>query len=201
MAEGQFKGLIQVYTGDGKGKTTAALGQAVRACGQGLKVIVIQFLKGQEGGEHFFADKFKLRTDCRGRGGGLAMTDKSGPAGDEAILPFEIIQFGKGDLFKKPEQELLQETMEAYQFAQKALAGGKYDLVVLDEIFIAHWRGLLSLQQVLDLMQMKPDNVELIMTGRKAPREVVKRADLVTEMLPIKHPLAEGVQQRRGIEY
>jgi cob(I)alamin adenosyltransferase len=219
MAEGQFKGLIQVYTGDGKGKTTAALGQAVRACGQGLRVIIVQFLKGQEGGEHLFAAQFKMQTDFRGRGGGLAMTDKSGAAGDEAILPqtqkrhceepagyeailpFEIVQFGKGDLFQKSEQELLQETMEAYQFAQKALTDGKYDLVVLDEVFIAHWRGLLSLKQVLDLMQTKPGNVELIMTGRKAPQEVVKRADLVTEMLVIKHPLAEGVQQRKGIEY
>ena len=174
MAEEQFKGLIQVYTGDGKGKTTAALGQAVRASGQGLKVIFIQFLKGQEGGEHLFSDKLKL---------------------------FEIIQFGKGDLFQKSEQELLQETAEAYQFAQKALVSGKYDLVILDEIFIAHWRGFLSLQQLLDLMQMKPGNVELIMTGRRAPQEVVKRADLVTEMLVIKHPFTEGVRQRKGIEY
>ncbi|MCX5997082.1 MAG: cob(I)yrinic acid a,c-diamide adenosyltransferase [Chloroflexi bacterium] len=174
MAEGQFDGLIQVYTGDGKGKTTAALGQAIRAYGQGLKVIFIQFLKSQSGGEHIFADKFKL---------------------------FEIIRFGKGDLFQKSEQELLQETREAYEFAKKAMVSGKYDLVVLDEIFIAHWRGFLSLQQIIDLMQMKPGNVELIMTGRKAPQEVVKRADLVTEMLVIKHPFAEGVQQRRGIEY
>ena len=174
MAEGQFKGLIQVYTGDGKGKTTAALGQAIRAYGQGLRVIFIQFLKGKGGGEHIFSDKFK---------------------------PFEIIQFGKGDIFKKPEQELLKETREAYEFAQKAIASGKYDLVILDEIFVAHWRGLLSLQQILDLMQMKPVNVELVMTGRKAPQEVVKRADLVTEMLVIKHPFSEGVQQRKGIEY
>ena len=174
MAEEKFKGLIQVYTGDGKGKTTAALGQAIRAHGQGLKVIFIQFLKSQEGGEHNFAAKFKL---------------------------FEIIQFGKGDLFKKPELELQQETTEAYQFAQKALVSGKYDLVILDEIFIAHWRGFLSLQQLLDLMQMKPGNVELIMTGRRAPQEVVKRADLVTEMLVIKHPFTEGVRQRKGIEY
>ena len=174
MAEGQFKGLIQVYTGDGKGKTTAALGLAIRAYGQGLKVIFIQFLKSQPGGEHLFADKLK---------------------------PFEIKQFGKGNLFKKPEQELLQETREGYEFSQKALVSGKYDLVILDEILIAHSRGFLSLQQVLDLMQMKPGNVELIMTGRKAPQEVVKRADLVTEMLLIKHPFAEGVQQRKGIEY
>jgi len=219
MAEGQFKGLIQVYTGDGKGKTTAALGQAIRACGQGLKVIFIQFLKSQQGGEHLLADKFKLQTDCRGRNGGLAMTGESEPAGDEAILLqtqkrhceepagdeaillFEIVQFGKGNLFKKSDQELLQETTEAYEFAKQALVSGKYDLVILDEIFIAHWRGFISLQQVLDLMQMKPGNVELIMTGRKAPQEVVKRADLVTEMLLIKHPFSEGVKQRRGIEY
>ena len=219
MAEQDFKGLIQVYTGDGKGKTTAALGQAVRACGQGLRVIFIQFLKGQEGGEHLFAEKLKQQTDCRGRGGGLAMTDKrepagdeailpqkqkrhcEEPAGDEAILPFEIIKFGQGDLFKKSEQELLQETMQAYEFAQKALVSGKYDMVILDEIFIAHWRSLLSLQQILDLMQKKPGQVELVMTGRKAPQEVVKLADLVTEMLSIKHPFTEGIQQRKGIEY
>ncbi len=219
MAEQDFKGLIQVYTGDGKGKTTAALGQAVRACGQGLRVIFIQFLKGQEGGEHLFAEKLKQQTDCRGRGGGLAMTDKrepagdeailpqtqkrhcGEPAGDEAILPFEMIKFGQGDLFKKSEQELLQETMQAYEFAQKALVSGKYDMVILDEIFIAHWRSLLSLQQILDLMQKKPGQVELVMTGRKAPQEVVKLADLVTEMLSIKHPFTEGIQQRKGIEY
>ena len=201
MAEQDFKGLIQVYTGDGKGKTTAALGQAVRACGQGLRVIFIQFLKGQEGGEHLFAEKLKQQTDCRGRGGGLAMTDKREPAGDEAILPFEMIKFGQGDLFKKSEQELLQETMQAYEFAQKALVSGKYDMVILDEIFIAHWRSLLSLQQILDLMQKKPGQVELVMTGRKAPQEVVKLADLVTEMLSIKHPFTEGIQQRKGIEY
>jgi cob(I)alamin adenosyltransferase len=74
-------------------------------------------------------------------------------------------------------------------------------MVVLDEIFIAHWRGLLSLPQLLDLIEMKPANVELILTGRKAPQEVVRRADLVTEMLMIKHPFSEGIGQRKGIEY
>jgi len=174
MAEQDFKGLVQVYTGDGKGKTTAALGQAMRACAQGLKVIFIQFLKTQPGGEHFFTDKYKS---------------------------FEIIQFGKGDLFKKDDEELLKETRSAYEFAVSALSGGKYDMVVLDEIFIAHWRGLVSLPQILDLIKMKPDNVELILTGRKAPQEVVRRADLVTEMLMIKHPFSEGIHQRKGIEY
>jgi cob(I)alamin adenosyltransferase len=174
MSEHDFKGLVQVYTGDGKGKTTAALGQALRASAQGLKVVFIQFLKTQPGGEHFFADKYK---------------------------PFDIVQFGKGDLFKKNEDQLLAETRQAYDFAVNALTGGKYDVVVLDEIFIAHWRGFLSLAQIMDLLKMKPANVELILTGRKAPQEVVRKADLVTEMLMIKHPFSEGVQQRKGIEY
>jgi len=174
MSENDFQGLVQVYTGDGKGKTTAALGQALRACEQGLKVIFIQFLKTQPGGEHLFAQKYK---------------------------PFEILQFGQGDLFEKGEDQLLAETKQAYDYAVKALSGGQYDMVVLDEIFIAHWRGFLSLAQIMDLMKMKPANVELILTGRKAPQEVVKKADLVTEMLMIKHPFSDGVQQRKGIEY
>ncbi len=174
MADKDFQGLIQIYTGDGKGKTTAALGLATRAAGHGMKVIFIQFMKGEEGGEHFFSRDFK---------------------------PFEIVQFGKGDLFRKSDAELAAESLQAYQFAEKALTGGDYDMVILDEIFIAHWRGLLSLQQILDLVKKKPANVELVMTGRKAPQEIVKLADLVTEMLMIKHPFTEGVDQRKGIEY
>jgi cob(I)alamin adenosyltransferase len=174
MADKDFKGLIQVYTGDGKGKTTAALGLALRASGQGLKVIFIQFLKGQACGEHTFVRNFK---------------------------PFEIIQFGEGDLFKKSEEVLVKETIRAYEFAQKSIAAGQYDVVILDEIFIAAWRGFISLQQIMALIDSKPDNVELVMTGRSAPPEIIKRADLVTEMLMIKHPFTEGIEQRRGIEY
>jgi len=174
MTKEDFKGLVQVYTGDGKGKTTAALGLALRASCQDLKVIFIQFLKSQVCGEHIFAQKFKA---------------------------FEIKQFGEGDLFKKPDDELLKETNEAYRFAEEALKSGKYDMVILDEIFIAHWRGFVSLQQIMSLIEKKPDNVELVLTGRKAPQEIVKRADLVTEMLMIKHPFSAGIPQRRGIEY
>ena len=174
MSETSSVGLIQVYTGDGKGKTTAALGQAMRACGQGMKVIFIQFLKGQAGGEHYFIEKYQ---------------------------PFEIIQLGKGDILKKSENELLSEATQALEFSRKSLSSGKYDMVILDEIFIAHWRGLISLEQLLKLIEEKPPGVELILTGRKAPAEVIKRADLVTEMLLIKHPFLEGIQQRKGIEY
>lgn len=174
MAEKDFKGLVQVYTGDGKGKTTAALGLALRASCQELRVIFIQFLKSQVCGEHFFATKYK---------------------------PFEIKQFGEGDLFKKSDAELLEETNQAYKFAEEALSGGKYDMVILDEIFIAHWRGFISIQQLLALIDKKPGNVELVLTGRKAPQEIVKRADLVTEMLMIKHPYSAGIPQRKGIEF
>ncbi len=174
MGEHDFKGLVQIYTGDGKGKTSAALGLAMRAAGQGMKIIVIQFLKGEEGGEHFFARKHGS---------------------------FEIKQFGRGDIFKKSEAELTHEAGDAYKFTEKTLEEGRYDVVILDEIFIAHWRGLVSLKQILDLIDKKPAGVELVMTGRKAPQEVIKQADLVTEMLMIKHPFVEGIGQRKGIEF
>jgi cob(I)alamin adenosyltransferase len=174
MADTSTTGLIQVYTGDGKGKTTAALGLALRASGQGMKVIFIQFLKGQACGEHYFIEKYK---------------------------PFEIIQFSQGDIFQKSDNELLSEVTQTLEFARKSLSGGKYDMVILDEIFITHWRGLISLEQLLKLIEEKPAHVELILTGRKAPAEIIKRADLVTEMLMLKHPFTDGIQQRKGIEY
>jgi cob(I)alamin adenosyltransferase len=174
MADKDFTGLVQIYTGDGKGKTTAALGLALRATGQGLKVIFIQFLKSQICGEHLFARQTGA---------------------------FEIIQFGEGDLFKKADDVLARESDQAYRFAEKSITGGQFDMVILDEIFVAHWRGFISLQQIVSLIEKKPANVELVLTGRKAPQDIVKRADLVTEMLMIKHPFAEGIGQRKGIEY
>ncbi|MCX6005550.1 MAG: cob(I)yrinic acid a,c-diamide adenosyltransferase [Chloroflexi bacterium] len=169
-----IKGLVQVYTGEGKGKTTAALGLAVRAIGHGMRVIFIQFLKGQPCGEHFFIETFKS---------------------------FEIVQVSQGDIFQKSDAQLLSEATQTLELAQKALLSGNYNIVILDEIFIAHWRGFISLEQILDLIKIKPAHVELVMTGRKAPAEVIKQADLVTEMLMIKHPFAEGIEQRKGIEY
>lgn len=174
MKERAFKGLVQVYTGDGKGKTTAALGLALRSSCQGLRVIFIQFLKGQPCGEHIFSRKYGV---------------------------FEIRQFGEGNIFGKSDTGLQKETSAAYQFAEEAMTSGKYDVIILDEIFIALWRGLLSLQQVVMLIDKKPADIELVLTGRKAPPEIIKRADLVTEMLMIKHPFSQGIKQRKGIEY
>ena len=174
MVEKDSKGLVHVYTGDGKGKTTAALGLAIRAVGQGMKVAFIQFLKGQPCGEHFFAKQYN---------------------------PFEIVQISAGDIFKKPKSQLGQEAQQALSYAEQEILSGRYDLVILDEILVAISQGMITTKQVLDLLDSKPSSVELVLTGRKAPPEIVQRADLVTEMLMIKHPFTEGTEARRGIEY
>ncbi len=169
------RGLIQVYTGDGKGKTTAALGLALRAVGQGMKVIIIQFIKGDRTcGEHIFAAQYR---------------------------PFEIVQLNPGDSFVQSLDELRPTTEQSLAFAEKTIASGGYDVVILDEIFIAVSRGLVSVKQMLNLMNSKPEKVELILTGRGAPKEIIQKADLVTEMLAIKHPFDSGIMGRRGIEY
>lgn len=169
------KGLVQVYTGDGKGKTTAALGLALRAVGQGLKVIFIQFMKGDpDCGEHRFVAKYR---------------------------PFEMVQLHRSDVFSTPKEQLRREVVETFDFAEKSLAGGQYDVVILDEVLVAVRDGLLDGPRVVDLIKRRPEKVELVLTGRNAPPEVVKAADLVTEMLMIKHPFTQGLSARRGIEF
>lgn len=169
------RGLIQVYTGNGKGKTTAALGLALRAVGQGMKVIIIQFIKGDRTcGEHIFAAQYR---------------------------PFEMVQLNPGDSFVQTLEELRSTTEQSFAFAEKTIVSGGYDVVILDEILVAVSRGLVSVERVLDLMSRKPEKMELILTGRGAPREVIQKADLVTEMLAIKHPFDKGITGRRGIEY
>ena len=171
----QTKGIIQIYTGEGKGKTTAALGLALRAAGQKMKVIIIQFVKGDATcGEHLIAAKYHL---------------------------FEIVQLNTGNSFVQTPEELRPITEQTLAFTQKILIDGNYDLVILDEIFVAVNKGLITISQVIDLMKKKPEKVELILTGRGAPKEVIQRADLVTEMVAVKHPFTKGVTARKGIEY
>ena len=169
------RGLVHIYTGDGKGKTTAALGLALRAAGQGLKVIVVQFLKGDaDCGEHLFASKYH---------------------------PFEIVQFTKGNCFVLPEETLKNDVEETMAFVEKTIAEGAHQMIVLDEIFIAVRRGLLEIDRVTDLIRKKPGSLELVLTGRGAPTEIRELADYVTEMRMIKHPYTNGITGRRGIEY
>lgn len=175
MTEGLSRGLVQVYTGRGKGKTTAALGLAMRASGQGLKVIVLQFLKGRSDcGEHLFL--------------------KQHPA-------FQIVQPATGSYFAASEERRRSNAQEALRQARELVAGGEYDLVVLDEALTAAGRGHVSAQDLLDLIRAKPPRMELVLTGRDAPKEVVEAADLVTEMTAVKHPHARGVPARKGIEF
>lgn len=174
MTKNILNGLIQIYTGDGKGKTTAAVGQAVRASGQGLKVIFIQFIKGIDSGEHIFISEYH---------------------------PFEINRLNSHDYFQKNGEDITKYSRETLELASMALGSGKYDIVVLDEIFIAHQLRHITTQEIIKLMDIKPASVELIMTGRYAPAQVIERADLVTEMKAIKHPYNKGVTSRKGIEY
>lgn len=171
------KGLVQVYTGNGKGKTSAAFGLALRAIGRGLKVYVIQFIKGGfDYGELYAVGKLPSLT---------------------------LKAFGRGKFvtLKPPEKEDIRLAEEAFKLAQEVVENGEYDVVILDEINVALDLRLISLERVVKLMKSKPAHVELVLTGRNAPNEVVEAADLVTEMKEIKHPFNQGFKARKGIEY
>jgi cob(I)alamin adenosyltransferase len=171
------RGLVQVYTGEGKGKTSAAFGLALRAMGRGLKVYVIQFIKGGfDYGELYVVKR----------------------------LPnLELKSFGRGKFVRDlpPKKEDIKLAKEAFELAKEVVNGGQHDVVVLDEINVALHLKLLKNEEVVDLIRRKPKHVELILTGRYAPLEVVELADLVTEMKEVKHPFTKGVESRKGIEY
>jgi cob(I)alamin adenosyltransferase len=171
------KGLVQVYTGNGKGKTSAAFGLALRAAGRGLKVYMIQFIKGGfDYGELYVVDKIPNLT---------------------------LKAFGRGKFItKKPaDKEDVRLAEEAFQLAKKVIAGGEYDVVILDEVNVALDLKLISLEDVLQVIGSKPEHVELVLTGRNAPKEIIELADLVTEMREVKHPFSRGFPARKGIEH
>jgi len=171
------QGLVEVFTGNGKGKTSAALGTAIRALGHNLRVYIIFFMKGRY------------------------------PYGEREILSrlpnigFSV--FGE-DYFVdkdniKPEEK--EDAREALNKAREVINSGNYDVVILDEINVAAGWNLLDTDDVLQLIENKPKNVELILTGRYADKRLIEAADLVTEMVKVKHPYDRGVKARRGIEY
>ena len=170
-------GLIQVYTGNGKGKTTAALGLALRAWGRGLRVAVIQFMKtGEEYGE------------------ATALRKLSG---------IDLFQYGRDQLIirGKHTDEDVRLAKQGLEKASEALASKEYDMVILDEVNVAAYFGLFTPDEVMEVIRSRASGVEVVMTGRNAPELFIEEADLVTEMRMIKHPYEAGVIARAGIEY
>ncbi len=172
--------MVQVYTGNGKGKTTAALGLGLRAAGRGLRVKMVQFMKGTDTGE---LHSVKLLGDS-----------------------FEIIRFQQTSKFiwalSKAEREQLQTDIQAaWAWILETAAGGECDLLILDEILAVIENDLLDLELVLNLINHRPAHLEIVLTGRNLPLPLLEAADLVTEMTEVKHYFHAGIAARRGIEY
>ena len=192
-----FKGYVQVYTGNGKGKTTAAIGLAVRALGAGKRVMFLQFMKAKIYSEHKILPGISpnLTLDTVGKPF-FVVKEGSMPEEELAKWKDKAVIFPPG----KPPAEYLQIVAGGMKRAKEAITSGKYDLVVLDEINVALHFELVTWEQVLDLIEGKPDHVELVLTGRGATPELIEKADLVTEMKEIKHYYTRGVDARIGIE-
>ena len=170
-----MKGYVQIYTGDGKGKTTACLGLSLRAAGAGLKVFIAQFLKQGDYSEIKALERF---SDL-----------------------ISIQQYGLGRFVKgQPTAEEIEAARKGLEDVNAAMLSGEYDVIIVEEGNVAAACGLFEVEQLLDLISKKPDNLELVITGRGAAPEVIAQADLVTEMKAIKHYYEKGVAARVGIE-
>ena len=178
MGAGSERGLVIVFTGDCKGKTTAALGQAVRAVGRGLRVLVVQFLKARVSGEHEAARRLAPDLEIRIMGRGF-------------VPPPDAPAF----------EEHRAAAREALQYARQMLRSGQRDMLVADEILTAVGLKVLAEEDVLALLDARPRGMHLVLTGRGAAESLVRRADLVTEMRSLKHPHDEGAEAQEGVEF
>ncbi len=173
------KGLVIVHTGNGKGKTTAAMGLAFRAVGQGLKILMLQFIKGDR------------------KYGELESIKKFEP-------DFKIQPLGKGFIrsnSKLTDEEISENISHSWERAKNEIMSDKYDMIILDEINYVISYNLLSVEEVLKMLNEMPERLHLIMTGRDAHNKIIERADLVTEMKEIKHPYSKGTKAQKGIEF
>ncbi|MFP3880286.1 MAG: cob(I)yrinic acid a,c-diamide adenosyltransferase [Dehalococcoidia bacterium] len=173
------KGLIQVYTGAGKGKSTAAMGQAIRAAGHGFKVGLVSFFKDPEAfgyGEHKCLEKLGIKT---------FLFAKKHPHFYKGLNPDDVCR----------------ECSKGLEFIKELFQDPSWDMLVLDEINIAVRDGFLKEEDILSLMEAKPENLELVLTGRGVTEKIIEKADLVSEVREVKHPYSQGIASREGIEY
>lgn len=191
-----MQGYVQVYTGDGKGKTTAAIGLAIRAVGAGKRVWLLQFMKSKAYSEHRILPQISplLRTETLGKPYFIA---PEGALTQEEIAALgEVVVFPPGN----PPAEYVADCRRGIRYATAEIATGNYDVVILDELNVALYFGLVTREDMEALLAARPPHTELVITGRKAPEWLLKRADLVTEMVARKHYFDRGVANRRGIE-
>lgn len=174
-----MQGLVHIYTGEGKGKTTAAVGLGIRAWGRGLKVLMVQFLKGQESGELI----------------AIKRLDSNFTVNPGTPLGKFTWEMNKDELLEAASIQ-----KEQLNYVLKEIRSGKWDVLILDEIMAAITTEMIPLEDVLELINSKPDHLEIVMTGRNAPEELVKAADYVSYIQEVKHPLNKGVAARKGIE-
>lgn len=186
-----------MYTGNGKGKTTAAIGLAIRALGAGKKVMFLQFMKGKVYCEHKILSGISKNLTLETVGKPFFII-KEGSMPEEELVKWKdkAVIFPPG----QPPQEYLEVVARGVARAQEVISGGEYDVVILDEINVALHFGLVTWEQVKALIDHKGEGVELVLTGRGASPELIERADLVTEMREIKHYYLQGVEARKGIE-
>ena len=176
----ETKGLILVHTGDGKGKTTAGLGLALRAWGSGLRVLILQFIKG--GWKYGELEAIERLGQLDGR--------------------IEIRPLGLGLMRSDEDREKhIRAAAKALQESERMMVSGQYDLIIFDAINYAVKFGLISLDDVLALLDKKPEKLHVLLTGRDARPELIERADLVTEMKLVKHPYQQGIKAQQGIEF
>lgn len=174
------KGLLTCYTGDGKGKSTAAFGSILRAVGYDWKVCVIQFIKGSwKYGEMEGIEQLRPKVEFHRKGLGF----------------YKIVDD------KLPEEDHKKAAAEAIKFSAEKIASGEFDLIILDELNVSLQTGLITVEDAVELLKKKPDYLHLIITGRGAPEEIIELCDLVTEMKEIKHPYQKGIQAQKGFDY
>nr|MDO8082016.1 cob(I)yrinic acid a,c-diamide adenosyltransferase [Candidatus Freyarchaeota archaeon] len=176
MRQRLTKGIIQVYYGTGKGKTTASLGLAFRATGHGFKVHMIQFMKGEVNYGEIKASK--------------------------NYPNIKITQFGRPEIIAEPEKVDIEQAKEALELAKKTIEEDEYDVLILDEVGVAIDMGLINVKDVVEMLKKKPPLMEIILTGRYMHPKLLEIADLVTEMRMVKHPfVTQGLQARKGIDF